>query len=402
MFELVRANRRKSALLMLAMALLLMLVGYALGELRVEGGGLAGLIVALLIWVAMSLTAYFAGGRIMMASSGARRLSREDHPPLWNVVEEMCIASGLSQIPDLYLIDSEVPNAFASGWGADDAAVAVTAGLLERLDRDELQGVIAHELAHVHHRDVLYMTMAAVMLGTIALLADVGVRALWWGGGRRRTSSDRAHGPRLAVLAVSLLLVVLAPIAAQLLYFATSRRREYLADAAAVLYTRYPDGLARALEKIAGGRAPLRGASRATAAMYIVNPLTPARLKLSDLSSTHPSTEDRVRILRSLAGAPLSPKRYDQAFVELSGRPVGVVPAAWAAHGEEIAPRSAEPDRRGRQMRVRETTDALWRLRHFAFVGCECGTRIKAPPEHAGNEIGCPHCGRRHRLSRVA
>lgn len=402
MWELIRANRRKSWMLMLAMALLLLGLGYALGELLGQGAGPLGLFAALVVWISMSLAGYFAGGRIMMAVSGARRLSREDHPLLWNVVEEMCIASGLAKIPDLYLIDSDVPNAFASGRGPEHAAVAVTAGLLETLDRDELQGVIAHELAHVHHRDVLYMTMAGVMLGTIVILADVGARALWWGGGRRRTSSDRGDGLQLVVLAVSLLLVILAPFAAQLLYFATSRRREYLADAASALYTRYPDGLARALEKIAGSRAPIKGVSRATAGMYIVNPLTPAKRKLSDLSSTHPPTEERVRILRSLSGGPLSLEQYDKAFREASGRPVGVVPAASAARGDEVASRPADPDARDHLHRVRETTDALWRLQRFAFVGCECGTRIKAPPAHAGKRIACPHCGREHLLPRVA
>jgi len=193
MFELIRANQRRAAILVVVVAALLFAVGYSLGEMmRPDEGGLAGLAVAFLVWGVLTIIAYFAGGSVFLALGGARRIQKEHHPVLFNVVEEMCLASGLSRMPDLYIIDDAAPNAFATGRGPDSAAVAVTAGLLELLDRDELQGVIAHELAHVRNRDVLYMTMVGVMVGTIVILAELGRRALFFGGVPAGT--DRAAG----------------------------------------------------------------------------------------------------------------------------------------------------------------------------------------------------------------
>src|SRR4030042_1055349 len=200
----------------------------------------------------------------------------------------MSTAAGLPKLPEVYIIDEAAPNAFATGRDPQHAVVAVTAGLLETLNRDELQGVIAHELGHVANRDVLYMMMVGVMMGTIVLLADIGGRAFFWGGGRRRTSSRSGGQAQLIILIVAIVLMILAPLVAQLIYLAISRRREYLADASAAMYTRYPDGLASALEKISHSTAKLTVATRATAPMYIVNPLGVSQRGLADLSSTHP------------------------------------------------------------------------------------------------------------------
>jgi len=375
------------------MAALLLVSGYALGELVQPGGGPLGLVVAFVIWMVQTLAGYFAGDRILLAASNARRIRKQDHPVLWNVVEEMCIASGLSKLPDIYIIDEDAPNAFATGRSPERSAIAVTAGLLERLDRDELQGVVAHELGHVKNRDILYMTMVGIMMGTIVLLADVGVRMLWFGGGRRRTSSDNSGGAQAIVMIVALVLVILAPILAQLMYFALSRRREYLADASAALYTRYPEGLARALEKIAGTTVPLKAANRTTAPMYIVNPLKVTKRGLVNVTSTHPPTSERIRILRSLGGH-LSLERYDEAFRKVTNRAVGVVPAgSMQAIAAAEARKPAAPDPRTHIQRVREVTDALWRLQSYIFIACACGTSLKVPPEYAGREIPCPHCG---------
>lgn len=402
MWELIRANRRRTVLLVVGMAALLLLTGYALGELLAPGAGPGGLGVALAVWIVLTLVSYFQGDRILLATSGAHRIQKSDHPVLWNVVEEMCIAAGLSTMPDVYILDSAAPNAFATGRSPERSAVVVTAGLLERLDRDELQGVIAHELGHVKNRDVLYMMMVGIMMGAVVMLADAGTRMLWWGGGaRRRTSSSKDGGGQAIVAIVALILVVLAPIAAQLMYFALSRRREYLADASSALFTRYPEGLARALEKIARNKEPLRAANRATAPMYIVNPLLGAGSSLADLTSTHPKTSERVRILRSLGGggARLSLEGYDEAFRSVTGRAVGVVPAGSLGALEAVEARGAtEPDLRTKADRVRETTDSLWRLQDYAFIACPCGTSLKVPPEYAGQEIRCPQCGRAHRV----
>lgn len=250
MFELIRANQRRTAFLVVAMAGLLLILGFALGELVEPGAGLAGLVVGLLLWVVLGLVAYYQGDSIFLSLAGARRIQKQDHPVLFNVVEEMCAASGLAQMPAVYIVDVDAPNAFATGRDSRTASVAVTAGLLERLDRDELQGVIAHELGHVKNRDILYLMMLGVMFGAIVILADIGRRVLWLGGGGRRRTSSKGGGGWIVI--VALVLMILAPFFAQLLYFAVSRRREYLADASSAQFTRYPEGLASALEKISG------------------------------------------------------------------------------------------------------------------------------------------------------
>lgn len=399
MFELIRANRRRAIVLVVLMALLMVAAGYALGELAQPGLGPLGVALAVVIWVVMTLTSYFSGDKILLASSRARKIKKEDHPVLWNVVEEMCVASGLSKMPAVYIIDEDAANAFATGRSAERAAVAVTSGLLERLTRDELQGVVAHELGHINNRDILYMTMVGIMLGTVVILADAGVRMLWFGGGRRRTSSGKEGGGQAIVMVVALVLVILAPFLAQMMYFALSRRREYLADASAALYTRYPQGLADALEKIASTRVPLKTANRATAPMYIVNPLKLTASGLSDLSSTHPPTSERVRILRSLGRGQLSLARYNESFRKVTGRAVGVVPAGSLQAIEAVEARKpAEPDDRTHVDRVREVTNAMWHLRDYVFLACACGTSLKVPPQYRGEQIPCPHCGTKHQV----
>jgi heat shock protein HtpX len=397
MWELIRANRRRAALLVALMAVLMLAVGYTVAELAVPGAGAAGLLVALVVWAVMALVSYFSGDRILLATSGARRIQKQDHPVLWNVVEEMCIASGLATIPAVYIVDQDAPNAFATGRDAEHSAVAVTSGLLERLSRDELQGVIGHELAHINNRDILYLTMAGIMMGTIVMLADSGRRVFFWGGGRRRTSSDRGGGQAI-ILAVAVVLMILAPILAHLLYFALSRKREYLADASSAVYTRYPAGLADALEKIAADPTPLPAANRVTAPMYIVNPLAVSARGKADLTSTHPPTSKRVAILRSLAGGELSLATYDDAFRRVTGRAVGVVPAGSLRAAQPVAPRHGQRDARSHVERVRQATDAMWRLQNYAFIPCACGTSLKIPPSYSGKSVACPHCGASHQV----
>ncbi|HEU4522147.1 MAG TPA: M48 family metalloprotease, partial [Thermoanaerobaculia bacterium] len=176
MHELIRANQRRAALLTAGMAGLLVIVGYALAESAQPGAGRFGIVLALIVWAVQAAVAYFAGKRIMLSMAGARKIEKKDHPVLFNVVEEMCVASGNPKVPDIYIIDDDALNAFATGRDPEHSAVAVTSGLLKTLDRDELQGVIAHEISHVRNRDVLYMTMLGVMMGTIILLADIGIR----------------------------------------------------------------------------------------------------------------------------------------------------------------------------------------------------------------------------------
>jgi len=394
-WELVRANQRRAATLVVVMAALLLAVGYAVGE-AVAGTGTAGLFIAFLVWVVLSLVSYYSGDQIFLSLAGAHRIRKQDNPVLWDVVEEMCIAAGIAAMPTIYVIDDAAPNAFATGRDAQHASVAVTAGLLETLSRDELQGVIAHELGHVANRDVLYMMMVGVMLGAIVLLADLGTRVMFYGGGRRRTSSRDGGQAQAIILIVAIVLMILAPLLAQLVYFAVSRRREYLADACSALYTRYPEGLASALEKISHSTVALHAASRATAPLYIVNPLGASAKGLADITSTHPPTSERIRILRSMAGG-AGYGQYDEAFRKVTGKAVGVVPAAArqaAEHAPVAAPKA--PDTRQRLERVRHTTDMLWRLNQYAFIACACGTTLKVPPAYVGHELACPHCGAKH------
>jgi heat shock protein HtpX len=401
-WELIRANQRRAATLVVMMAGLLFLLGYALGEALAPGAGAGGLLVAFLVWIVLTLVSYYQGDSIFLTLARARRIEKKDNPVLFNVVEEMSIAAGLPRPPDVYVIDEAAPNAFATGRDPQHAALAVTAGLLETLDRDELQGVVAHELGHVANRDVLYMMMVGVMLGTIVLLADVGARAFFWGGGRRRTSSRSGGQAQLIILVVAIVLMILAPLVAQLIYLAISRRREYLADASSALYTRYPEGLASALEKISGSTAKLGVATRATAPMYIVNPLEVSARGLAQLSSTHPPIGERIRILRAMgAGAGLP--NYDEAFRKVTGRPVGVVPFGALASAQRTAVAApAAPDAASRLERVRQTTDMLWRLNQYVFVPCACGTTLKFPPAYVGREMACPHCGAVHKVQPAA
>ena len=402
MWEMVRANQRHAATLVVVMAALLLAVGYAVGE-AVAGAGTGGLLIAFAIWVVLSLVSYYSGDQIFLSLAGAHQIGKQDNPVLYNIVEEMCLAAGLAKMPAIYVIDDAAPNAFATGRDAEHASVAVTAGLLETLSRDELQGVIAHELGHVKNRDVLYMMMVGVMMGAIVLLADLGTRVLFYGGGgRRRTSSRDGGQAQVIILIVAVVLMILAPLIAQLIYFAVSRRREYLADACSALYTRYPEGLANALEKISRSTVALHSASRATAPLYIVNPLGASAKGLADITSTHPPTSERIRILRSMGGG-AGYGQYDEAFRKVTGKPVGVIPAG-SLRAAEHAPTSAPkaPDTRERLERVRHTTDMLWRLNQYVFIACACGTTLKVPPAYLGKEIACPHCGAKHVVTATA
>jgi heat shock protein HtpX len=334
--------------------------------------------------------------------SGAKKIKPDDHPRLHNVVEEMKIASGLEKMPDIYIIDDPALNAFATGRDPNRASVAITSGLLQKLNRDELQGVIGHEISHIKNRDVLLMAMCSVLLGTIVLLAYYGSRFLFFGGrtgSRRSSSSGGGGGAGLIILVVALVFMILAPIFAQLIYFAISRKREYLADASSALYTRYPEGLASALEKLANSTEQLKSANQATAPMYIVNPFRQKGLKASDLTSTHPPLSERIRILRAMAGASFN--NYDQAYLQVHRGGKGVIPAAsLAAETAPIKTTKLEGEAGGLNeiQRARETSDVMWRLSNYKTITCDCGAKLRVPPNFKESIIRCPHCGRTHQV----
>jgi heat shock protein HtpX len=384
---------------MAVIAALLLAIGFFIGEIFFNNA-VAGLIIALVIWGIMSLIAYFQGDSIMLSVSGARKVGPDDAPRLYNVVEEMKIASGLPKMPDVYIIDDPALNAFATGRSPEKASVAITSGLLQKLNRDELQGVIGHEMSHVKNRDVLLMSVAGVMLGTIVILAWYASRFMILGamtGGNQRSSKNGGGGGAVIILVVGLVLMIIAPIAAQLIYFAISRKREYLADASSALYTRYPEGLASALEKLAASTQTVKAANQATAPMYIINPLHKEGIKASDLTSTHPPISERIRILRAMAGG-ASYADYEKAYETVkSGK--SILPKA-ALVGDSVAIRQATLSEPGvaaiteKTARTREVSDMMQRMNNYKVVDCECGARWKIPPGFTDPTIRCTRCGR--------
>jgi heat shock protein HtpX len=232
----------------------------------------------------------------VLAASRAREISHDDAPVLFNVVEEMAIAAGLP-MPKVYIIDDSAPNAFATGRDPEHASVAVTSGLLDKLNRDELQGVIAHEMSHVGNFDIRYAMLVGILVGTTVLISDFFLRGLWFGGGGRGRGEGGGY-IQLIMMVIAIVLAILAPLFARLLQLSISRQREYLADASAVRLTRNPKGLADALQKISGDREVLEAANRATAHLYIVNPVKGFEKRAKGLFSTHPPIEERIQILR--------------------------------------------------------------------------------------------------------
>ncbi|MDY6916350.1 MAG: M48 family metalloprotease [Chloroflexota bacterium] len=406
MWEQIRSNQLRSVVLVVALGALLLLIGYFLGV-ALLGSAIAGLVIALVVWLVMNLIAIFQGDSILLGLSRARKIERDDYPQLYNIVEEMKIASGLEKMPDVYIIDDPALNAFATGRDQKRASVAVTSGLLQKLNRDELQGVIGHEIAHIKNRDVLLMAMCGVLLGTIVILAWFATRSLFFGamfGGRRTSSAGGGGGyAQLIILAVGIALMILAPILAYLIYFAISRKREYLADASSALYTRYPEGLASALEKLAGSTVELKSANQATAPMYTVNPFRKKGRAASDLSSTHPPISERIRILRSMAGG-ASFADYDMAYRQVHKGGGRAMSAASLASVGAVPVRAASPDAGpvepgpARAKRAREVSDVMWKLSDYTTINCPCGTKLKVPPKFKGSRVRCPHCGRVHSL----
>lgn len=296
MYEQIASNQRGSYVLLCFFILLVGAIAYVFGQ-YTELGEYA-VIPALLFALLMSWGGYYYSDQIVLSMSQARPVIKAQEPYLWNTVEGLSIAAGLP-MPKPYIIEDSAPNAFATGRDPQHAALAVTRGLLDKLNRQELEGVIGHEMAHIQNYDIRFMTLVTVLLGTIVLLSDWMTRSMWYGGGRRRRSSSDSGGG--IIMLIGLVLVILSPIIAQLMHLALSRKREYLADSSGAMLTRYPEGLASALEKIAADPEPLEAANKATAHLYIYNPLRDYKKSwLNNLFSTHPPTEERIKRLRAM------------------------------------------------------------------------------------------------------
>lgn len=303
--DLIAANRRKSTLLVISFIVLFGVTVYVFALFITGEDPRSGIVPALIatgVALGIALLSYYRGASAVLAMSGAKEIKRDDDPQLWNVVEELSIAGGLP-MPRIYLIEDTALNAFATGRDPQHASVALTRGLRDRLTRPELQGVLAHEISHVRNYDIRFSMLLAVMVGFLVLMADVFRRWLWWGGGRRRSSKrDGNAGALGAVVAIAaILLSIIAPLLARLIQLAASREREYLADASAVELTRYPDGLASALEKLGGDKEVLEVANRATQHLYIVNPFRPFEKRAKGLFSTHPPLQERIDRIRALS-----------------------------------------------------------------------------------------------------
>ena len=417
MWELVRANRRRSLVLVLGMLAILLVLGFLIGaavapsitassfedDTFVPGyafnplGGLLGMAVAFWLWGFQAGVAYFQGDSILLRISGARPIEKSDHRQLFNVVEEMTIAASLPKMPKIYIIEDMALNAFATGRSPETASVAVTAGLLGRLNRDQLQGVVAHEIAHIVNRDVLLMTMAGIMVGTVLILSEMFLRTMAYGGARYRGGNRKGGGGgQVVLLVLALVFAILAPLLAQLLYFAISRKREYLADAGSAVYTRYPEGLASALEILAADTQPLEAASRATAPMYIINPMEKMGVARLGWSRTHPPIQDRVRVLRTLTGG-VSYAAYQEAMRKTGAHHAPKMPGSGLQQGAApIRPPHAEAQQAAQNpaQRMREAGDLLRSLNNFLFLQCACGMRIKLPPDFKKDQVDCPRCQR--------
>lgn len=292
MYAQIDANKRRTRVLILLFTLITVTLGWALGEYIGEPS--VGIIFAVLLTVIMNLTAYFQGDSVALAAAGAKQIKKEDYPELYRMVENLSITAGIP-MPKVYVMQDASPNAFATGRDPEHASVAVTTGLMQIMEKKELEGVIAHELAHIKNYDIRVMTIVVVLVGVVLLLSDILMRTFIFG--------DRDNGKAaLPLLIIGLVLAILSPLFAQMIKLAVSRSREYLADASGAMLTRYPEGLASALEKIAKVDQPLKRANHATAHLFLANPFDPhVTKKFESMFSTHPPIEERIAKLRGMA-----------------------------------------------------------------------------------------------------
>jgi len=296
MWEQITSNKVKSGFLVAFFVIFVIFLGWIFGETTVWGP--YATVLAVVVAGVGALVSWYNSDKMVLAISKARPAEKSQYPHLYNSVEGLAIAAGIPK-PALYVIEDSAPNAFATGRNPEHAAIAVTTGLLDKLNRTELEGVIGHEMSHIADYDTLLMTVTVILVGTVALVSDWMLRTFLWGGGRRRKSTGGGQ-TGMILMVVALVLAILSPLIAQLIRLAISRKREFLADANAAKLTRFPEGLANALEKIASDREPLEVANKATAHLYIENPLKEHKGGVNKLFSTHPPVEQRIAALRSM------------------------------------------------------------------------------------------------------
>jgi heat shock protein HtpX len=298
MYEQIARNKFRSFLLVLFFVALIFGLTWVFEE--ATGWGRGGVVLAVVIASISALIGYFASDKIVLKISRARPVTKDEFPYLYNVVEGLAIAAGIPA-PRCYVIEDTAPNAFATGRNPKNSVICVTTGILEKLNRVELEGVIAHEMSHIKNYDILLQTLVVVMAGVVALMSDWILRSFLWGGGRRGgRDRERGGGAGAVLILIGLVLAALSPLIAKIIQLAVSRRREFLADASGAMLTRYPAGLASALRKISADREPLEAANKATAHLYIVNPLKDVKGAVNRLFSTHPPIEERIAALEKM------------------------------------------------------------------------------------------------------
>ena len=292
----ISANKTKTWLIVVLFVLFITTVIFIYG--KSSGYGLSYVGIGLVISGAMTFASYYYSDKMILGMSGAKQIAKRDNPQLFRIVENLCIGSGIP-MPRIYIINDSAINAFATGRDPKHSVVCVTTGILDRLNKVELEGIIAHELSHVRNYDIRLMSIVVILVGLVALLADFFMRSLWYGGNRRSRENSNAQS---VFLVIGIILAILSPIIATLIQLAVSRKREFLADASGALLTRYPEGLASALEKISHDKEPLEAANNATAHLYISNPFKDKITGswFANLFNTHPPIEERIKILRSM------------------------------------------------------------------------------------------------------
>ncbi len=291
MYQQIASNKRRSYLLIFVFFIFIIALGYAISY--IFQYGILGMILALILALVMTLTGYYKGDKIVLSASGAKPLEKEDHPYLFHLVDGLSIAAGVPK-PKVYVIPSMAINAFVTGKDPENSSLAVTQGALEKLNRQELEGVVAHEMSHIKNYDTRLMMLVAVLVGAVVILGNFAFRSFLWGGAGRKREMNQAQ---VIGAAVGIIFIILSPFIAQMIKFAISRRREYLADSSGAMLTRYPPGLASALEKIKNDQTPLKTASGATAHLYISNPL---KGFTATMFSTHPPIDQRIKKLRDM------------------------------------------------------------------------------------------------------
>ena len=295
MYSQIDSNKRKTIVLMAMFIIVIIALGYLFNY--YYGDQSYGiLIIAVIIAIVMSLTSYFSGDKIALATAGAKQIDKEANPYVYRMVENLCITAG-TPTPKVHIIEDSAINAFATGRDPEHASIAITQGAIDKLTNEELEGVIAHELSHIKNYDIRLMMVVIVCVGIITLLADFFIRMRFYGGGKSK-GNNKAGG---IIILVGIILAILSPLFAKLIQLAISRKREYLADASGAMLTRFPEGLANALEKIKQEAQPLKKANHATAHLYIASPWTGTKKSFIHLTSTHPPIDQRIDKLRKMA-----------------------------------------------------------------------------------------------------